>query len=1823
MIELVRRIGFPPFKGKRRVASPRISTRMALHACSEPLEARMMLAADPLADGLTTQSAYVMPAASFSLLSALSRGGDALMAQADLARATQPSKQSTPTNPLPGVSEDLILRYVPGESDDNTTGTGGVLAAGPDTAEAEDGDVSITIGQGVFVIYNANTGSLRVDSSRNLSSVEIVSASGIFTGSPASNLGGPFDVDTDVKIFKLSALTSGGSAIGFGSLNFGNVAQTNLTDAFIRHDLTITGSLVPQGGLSSKTVGIEVFPTDLSGNRITQIGAGAEFELRATVRDIRATDFQSNNNVGVFAAYFDVEWNASVAEAVGTPIFSDAFSNAISGTVGPGSLDEIGAVSTSTSPSNTQAQLLFRQRMRATGGGNLTFSLNEADVLPQHETLVFGGESAVPPEQINFDDDAVLAIADTSSAPDLVAFAKALDAAGAVMYGAGWCPHCTEQKELFQDGQFFVPFVEVTNPDRTPNQIGIDNNITSYPTWVFDDGTRLVGSQSLETLASTAGITIPESNSPTIIPIEDVNLLSGSPYHVPLDGYDPNGGPLTYTITSDNPTLVTPELLTGNRSMMIDVEGFGKMVFELFDDEAPRVIEQITSLAEDGFYDDLTFHRILNDFVIQGGDPAGDGTGGSDLPDFDDQFDVDLQHNRTGILSMAKSADDTNNSQFFITEGTARHLDFNHSIFGQLVEGESNRDNISNTAASQSGVPTVPVTINSVTIFEDVENGLVRLSAPEGTSGTANITVTVTDAEGHEYAETFVVTVAPDTIDGNPFLEDIPALSTPANTPLTFQLTAIDVEGDPVAFSGMTSDSNISITVNETTGEVTVTPNEGFVGTATATVRVTAVERSDTQDLYDSQLITIEVLPDTPTIDLLDVSDTGISATDNITNAAELQFLVSGAADGAEITILADGEEIGQGTAASGSVTITTSNLSALGDGTYSITAIQTVGGQDSAASEAIELTLDQASPVALTSTPPTTGVSQVLIQYDAEHPEEGDDGFRYSLQGAPTGATIDAETGEFSWTPTSANVGANAFGIVVTDAAGNTQTQNVSIDITSLELMSVRLVIADAQGNPLSAIAVGQSFQLQVYVEDLRDDSDDLRGVFAVYVDINYPSSLAQVTGDIEYGSSFPNGQFGATTTAGLVDDAGATAGTDPLGLGEFLLMSIPMIASDAGTADFASDGADELPLLASVLNGESEALDEDQIVFNGTSVTIVDATFAVNDAYEVAEDTSEHELDVLANDIAVPSTATLTITNVGTATQGTVSIINDGQQLVYTPNANFQGEDSFTYTIEDDGGNTSTATVTIDVTDVNDDPVAADDSVTVVEDGANVVLDVLANDSMGDDVDEELTISSVETATNGTVTVAADGKSLVYTPAANFNGTDTFSYTLSDGRGGTDTAQVTVTVTEVNDAPTANPDTHSMDEDTVVTLNIADLLGNDSAGPGEDDQTLSITALGTPSDGTATLNGTTVTYTPPANFFGTVEIEYTVTDNGTTNGQAAPQSSTGTMTINVNNVNDNPTAVDDTATAQTGAGSISINVLPNDSSQPDTGETLTVTAVSEGSADGTITIATNGEVQYTPAANFAGTETFTYTISDGNGGEATATVTVTVENFVAGGIKGTVFVDSEGVPKANSSGLSGVVLMLTGTNNLGETVNLTASTNAAGEYSFANVSPGNYTVTQEQPKFTVNGVNKPMPDGNGSVTATDSNSYTVQLSADGLGNTLLNFAERSLEPKFSIWDALASSSDEGLYSSVHQTNGQEWTQLGDGWSNVEVTNVAFNAAMTHLTITITENGQTLRATVPRSNHSRVQVIGQDGQSYLVRIHGARSDFNFQVVGG
>ena len=113
----------------------------------------------------------------------------------------------------------------------------------------------------------------------------------------------------------------------------------------------------------------------------------------------------------------------------------------------------------------------------------------------------------------------------------------------------------------------------------------------------------------------------------------------------------------------------------------------GTIRIELHGDKTPKTVANFEKLAGDGFYDGLTFHRVIADFMVQAGCPKGNGTGGPGYS-FEDEFDSDLRHDSPGVLSMANSGPNTNGSQFFITHVATPHLDDKHSIFGRVIEGQ-------------------------------------------------------------------------------------------------------------------------------------------------------------------------------------------------------------------------------------------------------------------------------------------------------------------------------------------------------------------------------------------------------------------------------------------------------------------------------------------------------------------------------------------------------------------------------------------------------------------------------------------------------------------------------------------------------------------------------------------------------------------------------------------------------------------------------------------------------------------------------------------------------------------------------------------------------------------------------------------------------------------------------------------------------------------------------------------------------------------------------------------------------------------------------
>jgi DNA-binding beta-propeller fold protein YncE len=377
---------------------------------------------------------------------------------------------------------------------------------------------------------------------------------------------------------------------------------------------------------------------------------------------------------------------------------------------------------------------------------------------------------------------------------------------------------------------------------------------------------------------------------------------------------------------------------------------------------------------------------------------------------------------------------------------------------------------------------------------------------------------------------------------------------------------------------------------------------------------------------------------------------------------------------------------------------------------------------------------------------------------------------------------------------------------------------------------------------------------------------------------------------------------------------------------------------------------------------------------------------------------------IDVISGaDPDAPAGDVVTVTEVSQPENGTVSI--DGGTLIYTPDPDFNGTDTFSYTLSDEdsplhihglrglwgavfGGDalhTNTVTVTVTVTPVNDAPVAVDDAATVGEDSGPTVIDVLGNDTDGEG--DDLSVTGVDAAGNGTLTLT-DGV-ITYTPDDDFHGTDSFTYTISDGQGGTATATVHVTVTSVGDAPEAGDDSYTTEEDTPLHIPAPGVLGNDVDADGDD---LTVIILDNPTNGAVVLDGNgSFFYNPDADFHGDDSFTYMVIDGS---GETA----TATVHLTVTPVNDAPVAVDDSyiTDEDTVLDIAAPGVLGNDVDAD--GDDLRVTIV-DNPVNGLLVVQDDGSFTYTPKAGFTGTDSFTYTVFDDTGASARATVTLTVE--------------------------------------------------------------------------------------------------------------------------------------------------------------------------------------------------------------------------------
>ncbi|HFC93660.1 MAG TPA: tandem-95 repeat protein [Leucothrix mucor] len=606
-----------------------------------------------------------------------------------------------------------------------------------------------------------------------------------------------------------------------------------------------------------------------------------------------------------------------------------------------------------------------------------------------------------------------------------------------------------------------------------------------------------------------------------------------------------------------------------------------------------------------------------------------------------------------------------------------------------------------------------------------------------------------------------------------------------------------------------------------------------------------------------------------------------------------------------------------------------------------------------------------------------------------------------------PTHGKVDFNNGVATYLPNKDFLGTDSFDYQLTDG-DKTTTANVFITVNDIPN---KPPIAN---NDASVTRVNQPVVINVLANDSDPDKDNL----TVLIDRNADHGTTQVninnlviytpdvgfSGNDSFTYTLSDGRGGedtATVSIIVTPNQSPIAVIDLVSTNENESIDISVLENDSDPDGNKNDLA-----ISSFTNGIKGAVTqksvtkltytpnmgetgEDHFTYTivdkdgGTATANVKITInsinkrpqAVDDSATTTELTLVN-IPVLDND-SDPDNDALSITFVGTPQHGITNLKAD-KTIDYTPEKEFSGTDTFTYIITDGKGLTASATVTVSVNTVNKAPVALDDSATTME-ITLVNIPVLANDSDPDN--DVLIITFVGTPQHGIANLKAD-KTIDYTPEKEFSGADTFTYIITDGKGLTASATVTVSVNAVNKAPIALDDSATTMEVTLVNIPV---LANDSD---PDNDALSITFVGAPQHGIANLKADkTIDYTPEKEFSGTDTFTYIITD-----GKGFTASAT--VTVSVNAVNKAPVALDDSATTME-ITLVNIPVLANDS-DPDN-DALSITFVGT-PQHGTANLKADKTIDYTPEEKFLGTDTFTYAIANGKGLTASAIVTITV---------------------------------------------------------------------------------------------------------------------------------------------------------------------------------------------------------------------------------
>jgi|GEM_PF-2314737 len=898
------------------------------------------------------------------------------------------------------------------------------------------------------------------------------------------------------------------------------------------------------------------------------------------------------------------------------------------------------------------------------------------------------------------------------------------------------------------------------------------------------------------------------------------------------------------------------------------------------------------------------------------------------------------------------------------------------------------------------------------------------------------VQVTVTDSDNLTDEQDLTVTVEREA--------EAPVITTPSATPANITIAEADlgdviidletedndVEGDGLTYTITGGADQDLFTVNPDTGELTFTetPTLDDSGETNFAVQVTVTDLDNLTDEQDLT-VTVESEPNVPVITTPSATPANVTIAEadlgdviidletegNDVEGDGLTYTITGGADQDLFTVNPD----------TGELTFTeTPTLDDSGETSFAVQV--TVTDLDNLTDEqdlTVTVESDNTAPIITTSNTVEVieGETDVININAVDDFDEEEDGLTFDITGGEDQElfAVNSNNGQLTLNePAIFNAeGGNEFQVqvTVTDSDNLTTAQNLTVSI------------ADANEVPIAVNDNAQTTtETGVEIDVLGNDSDP-DGDELTITDNSQPENGSVTENEDGTFSYIPDEGFTGTDSFTYTISDGTEDGTDTATVTIAIEADneVPIAVDDNAQTtteteveidvlgnDSDPDG-DELtitdnsqPENGSVTENEDGTftytpddgfVGEDSFTYTisddtATATATVNLTIAVeadngvpiavDDNAQTTTDT-EVEIDVLGND-SDPDNNELIITDNSQPENGSVTE-NEGGTFTYTPDDDFVGEDSFTYTISD-GTNTGTdtATVTIAVEAENELPAAVNDNAQTST-NTPVEIDVLGNDS--DPEGDPLTITNSSQPENGTAVENEDG-TFTYTPDEGFTGTDSFTYTISDDtEDETDTATVTIAVEAENELPIAVDDNAQTTAETEVEI---DVLGNDSDPDGDE---LIVTDNSQPENGSVTENEDgTFTYTPDDDFVGEDNFTYTISDD-TEDG-----TDTATVTIAVEADNGVPIAVDDNAQTTTET-EVEIDVLGNDSDPDDDELTITNNSQPENGAaveneDGTFT--------YTPDNDFVGEDSFTYTISDGNDTD-TATVTIAVESLAS----------------------------------------------------------------------------------------------------------------------------------------------------------------------------------------------------------------------------